>query len=192
MSVLPGSKSRKTSTIIRLALASVALVGIGAAATSAAWTAQTTLSASAKAASIELYGALAVNGTCPTAQGSPYVEADTSAGAVAITLASGEFSALVPNQQRTVAICVRNGGDLPLNVSLNPLAVSSNSIFGGSAPATIEVRTSAAAFTSTVLAANATLPLNVVVTTPTSWPTSYQGLSSGAVELVFSGSTDVP
>ncbi|QAV70492.1 hypothetical protein ESZ53_08600 [Salinibacterium sp. UTAS2018] len=158
--------ARKASTIIRLALASVALVGIGAAATSAAWTAQTTLSASAKAASIELYGALAVNGACPTAPGSPYVEADTAAGAVAITLASGEFAALKPDQKRTVAICLRNGGDLPLNVSLQPLAVSGNSVFGGTAPAVLEVRTTSAAFTSAVLAANSTLPLNVVVTTP--------------------------
>lgn len=185
-------KSRKTSTIIRLALAGVALVGIGAAATSAAWTAQTTLTAGARAASIELYGALAVDGTCPTGSGSPYVEADTSAAAVTITLASGEFAALLPGQERSVAICLRNGGDLPLTVSLQPIAVTSNSVFGGSTPATIEVRTSGATYTPTVLAANAVLPLNVVVTTPASWPSAYQGQSSGAVQILFSGSTDVP
>ncbi|WP_010204261.1 hypothetical protein [Salinibacterium sp. PAMC 21357] len=184
--------ARKASTIIRLALASVALIGIGAAATSASWTAQTTLTASAKAASIELYGALAVNGICSTSAGSPYVEADTAGGGVVITLASGEFAALLPDQKRTVRICVRNGGDLPLNVSLQPLAVTSNSVFGGSTPATLEVRTSSAAFTATVLAANATLPLDVVVTTPAQWSTSSQGLSSGAVQIVFSGTTDVP
>ncbi|MEV8252839.1 hypothetical protein AB0O95_02615 [Rhodoglobus sp. NPDC076762] len=192
MSALPGPTARKISTIIRLALASVALIGIGAAATSAAWTAQATLTAGAKTASIELYGALAVNGTCSTPAGAPYVEADTNAGAVAITLASGEFAALLPGQQRSVAICLRNGGDLPLNVSLQPLAVSSNSIFGGSSPAALEVRANGTTFSSAVLAANAAMPLRVVVTTPANWPSSYQGLSSGAVHIVFSGTTDVP
>jgi predicted ribosomally synthesized peptide with SipW-like signal peptide len=191
-------EKRKKSTIIRLAIAGVAVLGIGAAITTAAWTDQAWFTAQADAASIELYGALAVDGDCPAAPANPavstapYVVADDLTGAVDITLASGTFALLVPGEERAAGICLWNGGDVALSTSLAPIVTAGDAVFAGTDPASIAVEDDGAAYATQTIAADAVLPLDVVVTTPGDWDNSYQGLTSGEIAITFEGTTDLP
>jgi predicted ribosomally synthesized peptide with SipW-like signal peptide len=182
-------EKRKKSTIIRLAIAGVAVLGIGAAVTTAAWTDQAWFTAQADAASVGLYGALAVDGDCPDAGDAAYVVADNLTGAVDITLASGTFAQLVPGEERAAGICLWNGGDVDLSTSLQPIVTTGDAIFAGTGPATIAVESGAAAFATQTIAADAVLPLDVVVATPENWATTYQGLTSGEIAITFTGTT---
>lgn len=183
---------RSRTTIVRLALASVAVLGVGAAITTAAWTDQAWFTAEASTAHVELYGALAVDGVCPSADPDLYDEADDLAGAVQITLASGSFAGLVPGDERAVGICLFNGATVPLSVSLGAPDLTDDPVFGGADPADLEVQVAGAAFATQTLAANTVLPLDVVVTTPDPWSDEMQDQTSGVIELVFTGSTDLP
>lgn len=192
MSASPSATPRRRSTVIRLAVAGIAVLGIGAAITTAAWTDQAWFTAEADTASVELYGALADDGTCPAAGDAAYVEADDAASAVTITLDPAAFADLIPGDSRSVGICLWNGSDVDLSTSLAAIDVTGDAVFAGATPATIGVSDGGAAFATTTIAADAVHPLDVVVETPEDWGDEYQGVQSGTVEIVFTGSTDLP
>lgn len=178
---------RRKSTTVRLAVASIAVLGIGAAITTAAWTDQAWFTTSASSAEIELYGALAVDGTCPVVPtstpgaDSPWKAADDGDAAVAIPEAT--FADLVPGQTRTAIICLWNGSTVPLSVSGADISKPSDQIFVEGSDATITVGS------VNELAKGQVAKLDVVATTPNDWPSSYQGKTSGEIAITFTGST---
>lgn len=172
---------------MRLAIGGVAVLGIGAAITTAAWTDQVWFTAQASAADVGLYGALAVDGTCP-APGAAYQEADTSADGVSIGLTP--FENLVPGDARSVGICLWNGSDVDLSVSLAPIDIAGDPVFGAGG-ATIGVEDGGSAYATQRIVADAVKPLEVVVETPNTWNESFQGAESGTIAVTFTGSTDL-
>lgn len=182
---------RRKSTTVRLAVASIAVLGIGAAITTAAWTDQAWFTTSASSAEIELYGALADNdGNCPAASDGVYKPADDLSGAVAVTLGAGAFDDLVPGQTKSVDICLWNGSTVPLSVALEAITpTTDDSIFTGTGAATIGVRDGASDYATQTLNVGVVKPLSVRVVTPNDWDESYQDQTSGTITITFTGST---
>lgn len=181
-------KRRRRLAITRLAIAGVAVLGVGAALTSAAWTDQAWFTTQATAGKVELYGSLTdKDGKCPPAEDGAYQVADELSGAVEIPLAP--FEKLVPGDERTVTICLWNGSDGPLSVSLEPIKTDGDPVFGDGG-AKIEVRDGGAPYATQTLAVNDVKPVQVVVSTPSDWKDSFQGAESKPIAITFTGSTD--
>jgi hypothetical protein len=170
-------RRRAGTTYLKFGLAGVALLGIGAAATSAAWSDDAWFTADATAATVELAGSTAANGT--------FVAADTVGDGVDVTVSG--FADLVPGTIRTATIYLRNTGSAPLAITLDPTTTNHLGVFAGATPATVRVTG-----TPATLAGGATSDaITVTVSAPEAWPTPYQGATGGQVELTFSGATTV-
>ena len=115
----PERKKRKRAAIIKFSFAGAALLGIGAAATSAAWTDDAWFSAAATTPTIQLQGG---NGAAPTT----WTNADTSATAVVIPASA--FQNLEPGVARSVQIGLKNISTVPLIVAA-PTVTTSGTIF---------------------------------------------------------------
>lgn len=194
MRTAPQSDRRRLITAI--SLASVAVLGFGAAITTAAWTDNVWFTAEADTASIQLYGA--VSDTQPALDIANWEDADTEPTAVTIPVAS--FAGLLPSETRAVSIWLWNDSTGDLSVSLPSLDLTGDPLFDPlvttpSTPASIGVFTDAAAttpYTTTTIAAGDTLNLFVVVRTP-NWVSpaddAMQGVASNGVALQFTGDT---
>jgi len=165
-------RKRRRRTAVRISFAAVALLGIGAAATSAAWTDDAWFSATASGASIELQGSL---------DGTTWTDADTSA--TAVTIPAATFANLGQGASKTVTIQIKNSSTVPVTVAQT--VTPSGNVFvsgtGYTTPATITTD-----FSAGTLAAGATKSIVVTVTTPPTWPSSYQG-QTGSVTLTYTG-----
>ncbi len=193
---MSGSRNITRRRITVIALASVAVLGFGAAITTAAWTDNVWFSAEADTATVELYGAVA--DAQPALDVANWQDADTEATAVAIPATA--FESLTPSETRTVSIWLWNDSTTDLSVSLPTLDLTGDPLFdptetAPSSPASIGVFTDAAGttpYTATTLAAGATLNLYVVVRTP-AWTSpaddAMQNVTSAGVSIPFTGTT---
>ena len=172
----PERKKRKRAAIIKFSFAGAALLGIGAAATSAAWTDDAWFSAAATTPTIQLQGG---NGAAPTT----WNNADTSGTAVVIPATA--FQNLEPGVARSVQISLKNISTVPLIVAA-PTVVTSGTIFTGTNPAIV----SAIAAPGSLTALTGTATVTVTVTPPQAWNGSaaYQN-ATGSITLQFTGSS---
>ncbi|MBD7917293.1 hypothetical protein H9657_03240 [Cellulomonas sp. Sa3CUA2] len=169
-------KRRRGGAFLRFGLAGVAVLGIGAAATSAAWTDEAWFAGSASAVTVELQGSL---------DGTTWIDADTSASGVAVQIPAATFAGLNQGANKTFTLHLRNNGTVPLTLGAAAVAVDSTattSIFAGDAPATATVTAPAA----TSLAAGAVTTATLTVATPATWPATYQG-RTGTLTVTFTG-----
>ncbi|MET0843830.1 MAG: hypothetical protein ABWX76_07235 [Leifsonia flava] len=192
----PTQKTSKRRLITAISLASIAVLGFGAAITTAAWTDNVWFSAEADTASIELYGA--VGDTQPALDVANWEDADTEPDAITIPVDS--FGELLPDETRAVSIWLWNDSTGDLSVSLPSLNLTGDPLFDGletdpSTPASIGVFTDAAGttpYTTTTMAAGSTLNLYVVVRTP-DWTSpaddAMQDVTSDGVAIQFAGDT---
>jgi len=178
------SSRRNRGTIIKLVLAGVAVLGVGAALTTAAWTDQAWFSAEATAGDVELQAALPdATGTGP----GTFIDADDLADAVVIPLAPEYFENIAPGEAREVTLWLRNDGSLPLTIESAAAQDVTGPLFAGTAPATITV----GAIVGEVLDPEDEVSFTVTVTAP-DWgdaDTGYQG-ATGAFNVVVTGTTD--
>jgi len=164
-------RKRRRRTAARISFAAVALLGIGAAATSAAWTDDAWFTATASGATVELQGSL---------DGTHWIDADTSDSGVAVEIPASTFADLGQAATKTVTIHIKNTSSVPLSVA--EAITTSGDVFSGSTPATLDTDFSG----PQTLAANAEKTIVVTVTTDGSWPTSYQG-KTGAATIKYTG-----
>lgn len=104
-------RRRKRAAIVKFSLAGAAVLGIGAAATSASWTDDAWFLASGSAAGssddfIELQG---------SNDGSTWIDADDAGGAVSVPLNAAEFADMFPGETRTTSIYIKNKDLLELH-----------------------------------------------------------------------------
>ncbi len=165
-------RRKKRAAFLKLGLAGVAVLGIGAAATTAAWTNDAWFSGSASAATVQLQGSL--NGTT-------WTDADTNDSGVRIDIDPAALADLVPGQTRNITLHVRNTSSVDLTISSD--VVATGGVFTGALPASATVTGLA-----TTLAPNATDEFTLVVGTDALWPDTYKGLL-GAVTVQISGTT---
>ncbi|SDR95481.1 hypothetical protein SAMN04489860_0469 [Paraoerskovia marina] len=152
----------------KIALAALAIGGIGAAVTTAAWTDDVWMTSGANAASFELEGSV---------DGETWSEADDESTAIVID--KSELGELVPGETRTVELQLRNAGSTDANLA-DATVSTTGEVFAGDTPATAEVDSVA----GTVLAPGETTTADLTVSTPVLWPDEYQG-DTGSIVITF-------
>lgn len=165
-------RRKKRAGVLRLALAGVAVLGIGAAATSAAWTDDAWFSANANAVTVELQGS--------TDGGDTYVDADDAT--VALQIPDTAFQDLNAGDTKTFTVHLKNNGSVPLTVS----GVAAETVTTGGLFASGGATVAVAAPTATSLAAGATTTAVVSVSLPADAPASFQG-TTGTLTVVYRG-----
>lgn len=177
------SDARRRSRMLRLTLAAIALLGIGAAITAAAWTDDVYFEANLASGSLDLQGRVSSDG------GNTWSSWRQSDDPSDITL-SVNFNALNPGDERTMSVEVRNQGtatalitgeldwlggayetgDCAIAVDLVPFPTEDIIIGGGGASTGV---------------------YNFVFTVPTTWPNDCENTSDTFV-LHVTGTTDLP
>ena len=172
------ARRRRKGTVLRLGLAGLALFGVGAAATSAAWTNDAWFSAGAGSANI------ALDASKDGATG-PWEIADSAPG---VTFGASTFALLVPGQTRTAQYWVKNNSSTCLNVPA-PTVTKAEPLAGtGANDATVTLSTTAIGN----MAPGAVQAVTVTVVTPTTWATTHQNQTSPtALQIRYTGTTVV-
>ena len=170
------SKRRK---VTKFALAGIAVFGVTAAATSAAWSDNVFFGAEAAAADFELQGYNPANGQ--------WFDAD-DAGA-RIVLPAGILDEVGPGIEDTYTLYVRNNGDLPIYLNDKPTAGTTGLLFAGVDGATVTF----GSFSDNVLENRGDqATFTVIVTGDPDWVNSdYQGLG-GSIVISVVGSSSAP
>jgi len=172
-------RKRKRRPIVALSLAVLAVGGIGAAATSAAWTDNAFFAAQAQGATFNLQASL--DGTANS-----WKESDSQPG-VELTVPASHFANLLPGQSRTVAVFVKNTGSVSAALT-GTAAFASGSTF--TTDPTIAVSDLAATLTPATGTA-ASDQFNLTVTTPADWAATNQG-KTGNVIVTITGTATAP
>lgn len=167
----------RRAAILRFGLAGVAVLGIGAALTSATWTDDAWFAGSAAAVErVELQASL---------DGATWYDADSSDGGVAVKIPDTELAGLNQGADEQLTLHLKNDSSVPLTLGSGVLTTDgaqATSIFGGDAPATAEITDPG----TDVLGSGETTTVTLRVTTPDDWPATYQG-KSGTLTVQFTG-----
>jgi hypothetical protein len=170
-------RKRKRGAIIKFSLVGAALLGIGAAATSAQWTDDAWFSGTASAASVELKGAVSSTATDIVATDASWVLADSQGD---LTVDSAVFGDLLPGDTKTVYLHILNAGSTKLNVA-NPTFTVSNTTYFDKATATDTKAGVSLAAAPASLAKGAQAALALTVTATANWSSAAQGATTNIV-----------
>jgi len=167
----------KRRKVTKFALAGVAVFGITAAATSAAWSDNVFFGADAAAADFELQG------YDPTANA--WVDADS--GITRIVLPAGILDGVGPGISDSYTLNIRNNGDLPIFLNSTPVGTTSGPLFTGADKATVTF----GSFSDPVLDNRGDqATFTVIVTGDPDWVNSdYQGFDGSIVISVVGSSS---
>ena len=163
-----GERRSKRRAIVAGALALLAVGGIGAALTSAAWTDDVFYSAAAQGATFNLQGSL---------DGDTWAEGNPQGAAIVVPPAT--FANLVPGQPRTVTLHVRNDSSVAATLLANPTVTWSGSTFTTNPTATVSAL-------PTSLAAAGVTTFELTVTTPSDWADTNKA-KTGTIIVQVSG-----
>ena len=168
---VPTQTPRKRRALVPFFLAVLAVGGIGAAATSAAWTDNTFFSGAAAGATFNLQGSL---------DGTTWKESN-SANSIELVIPASQLNNLLPGQTRTIDLWVNNASSV--NAALtSTVAIAPNSTFT-TAP-TVVITDLSAALTP-VGSTGSSDKFQLVLTTPTDWAPTNQG-ATGTVTVTIS------
>jgi hypothetical protein len=172
-------RKRKRGAVIKFSLAGAALLGIAAAATSAAWTDQAWFKIDATSATVDLDASI---------DGVNWAPADGAGTAVTVTIPASSFGNINQSFNKTLTLHLRNSGSVPLTLTqadANGAGAGLTDLVGGifaaGDPAVVTVSLDA-----TTLAPNAETLVKVNLTTSPTWPATYQG-QTGAITIGFDG-----
>lgn len=167
-------KKRKPGFWIRIGVAGLAALGIGAAITTAAWTDRVYFSAEGQAAGFNLQGSTTAAG--------PWDEYETVGDALVIPLVSSNFDDLIPNEDtRTLDVYVLN--DSTVDAFITVSAAGDGALFAAGSTVT----TSAVSNVDAIPAGEvATITVSV---TPGDLPASFQ-TAVGTILVTVEGSTE--
>lgn len=178
-SVQPAERKNKRRTVVAFALAALAVGGIGAAATSAAWTDNVFFSAQAEAASFNLQGSLSgANGS--------WVESDDQ-GNIVLQVPASEFANLIPGANKSVNLYVKNLGSVAADLQ-SSVTWASGATFTTNPTATVE---GLAASLTAASGATPTDQFQLKVTTPSDWADSNKG-KTGTIIIKITGTAVAP
>lgn len=168
--------------ITRFALAGAALLGIGAAATSAAWTDGTWFSLQASSASVQLEAST-------TGLAGSWVDADADPGVTFGTTAPNVFTNLLPGQTRSATIYLKNTGSTCVNVAA--ATVTKSAPLDGST-ATDATVTLAPGVVGDLAPNGGTATVQVTVATPALWSSTHQNVAANptALKVQFIGTAN--
>lgn len=156
------TRKGKRRPVIAFALAALAVGGIGAAATSAAWTDNVFFSATAEAATFNLQGSL--DG------GATWQESDNKSS-IQLVVPATALANLLPGQTRTINLDVRNQGSVSAALTWK-VEFADGSTFTTNPTATVTGLTTTLTPATGLTAAD---QFQLVVTTPAGWTAENQG-----------------
>lgn len=164
---------RKRRPIAAFLLATLAVGGIGAAVTSAAWTDNVFFSAPAAAATFNLQGSL---------DGTTWTESSSS-DSIELVISADTFADLLPGESRTVDLWVRNQSTVDA-------ALTSQVSFSGST-FTTDPTASVSGLTATLTSdgSGSSDRFQLTVTAPADWDASNQGKSATIVVTISATAT---
>lgn len=179
----PGRRTR----VLKIALAGIAILGIGAAITTAAWTDDVFFGADATASSFDLQGA--ANPTGAACDGTLTYGDDGLPGDEAeIDITTADLGALSPSETVDVPFCLFNAGSLGGTLTTPAPAdiTVTGTLFDGGylTPADITVVLDAATIT-----AGGYVSGTMTVTTPSNWTEAAFGLAAH-ISFVVTGTSD--
>jgi hypothetical protein len=171
----PSRRRTKRRPVAAFALAALAVGGVGAAITSAAWTDNAFFAAPATAATFDLQGSL--DGKAWSDSANP--------DAVELVVPADKLANLLPGQTRTIDLWVRNQG------SVNA-ALTSTVRFATGSTFTQNPATSVTGLTASLTPAGGTAAADqfqLTVTAPADWATTNQGRTGTVVITVAATAT---
>lgn len=166
--------TRRRSRNLRLVLASLALLGIGAAVTAAAWEDIVYVDVDVSSGSMDLEGS--VDG------GTTWLQSEDENN---ITLAF-ELTGLTPGDERSAEFQLRNSGDMTAYLTVNGTGTLTLDL-----PTECPLTVDADAF-PTEVPGEATVSWTVDVTVPTNWPDDCQDVEFATGYVAINATTDVP
>jgi hypothetical protein len=170
--------SGRRRKISKFALAGVAILGVGGALTSAAWSDNVFFGGTSSAADFELQGLDPATGG--------WFDADTDGAS--IVLPADAFDEVGPGIADSYTVQVKNAGDLPIYLQDPEVFSTGGALFAGDDPAVI----SFGEYDLEVLETDEIATLEVTVTGDTDWINSdYQELS-GTLVIQIQGSSSAP
>lgn len=170
------SRKGKRRPIIAFALAALAVGGIGAAATSAAWTDNVFFSAQAESATFNLQGSI---------DGGATWQESNDKGSIQLTVPLAELANLLPGQTRTIDLDIKNLGSVSAALT-SSVEFATGSTFTTNPDATV------AGLATTLTAASGTGAADefqLVVTTPADWAPVNQGKTATIIVTVSGTAT---
>ena len=179
MEATPTPQSTRRRKVTKFALAGVAVLGVGAALTSAAWSDNVFFAGNAAAAEFELQGSV---------DGVNWFNADSAGGAISIPIT--ELQEVGPGVTDSVEVFLRNAGDIDIFLNTAPTVFStSGALFSGSLPADITFT----GYGDTILEeTNDETSFEIRVTGDAGWTgTAYQG-ATGSLVVQVQGSSSAP
>ncbi len=167
----------KKRPIIAFTLAALAVGGIGAAATSAAWTDNVFFSADAQAATFNLQGAI---GADPS--DTDWKESDNK-DAIELVIPASKLANLLPGETRTIDLSILNDSTVSANLNYSYELVNEAVNGFETVPGV--------AFTDTTptLAGGASDAFKLTVTTPADWDAANQGAKATIIVTVAGTAT---
>ena len=178
--------SGRRTRVLRVALAGIAILGIGAAITTAAWTDDVFFGADATASSFDLQGAPNPTGVAcgPTLT---YGDVGLPGDEAEIDITTTELGALSPDDVVVVPFCLYNAGSL--SGTLTPPAAGgvtvTGTLFDGGFLTADDVTV---ALDATTIAAGGYVAGTMTVTTPDDWTSTAFGLAAH-INFVVTGTS---
>ncbi|WP_460795004.1 hypothetical protein [Microbacterium sp. GXF0217] len=166
---------RRRRPFVAFGLAALAIGGIGAAATSAAWTDNTFFAAPAVAATFDLQGSL---------DGATWTQSST-ADAIQLTVPASTFADLLPGQTRTIDLWVRNESSVKA-------ALTSTAAFASGTTFTAQPSVAISDLATSLTPAGGTAAkdkFQLTITTPSDWAASNQGKTGNVVVTISATAT---
>ena len=170
--IATASRRRK---ITKFALAGVAVLGVGAALTSAAWSDDVFFTGSSNTAEFELEGYDLATGR--------WLPADIADPAIKIP--ATELDNVAPNTGDSVTLYVRNAGSVDIKLNTAPTLTPSGPLFDGKKPATLSW---GGAYSDPVLSPGEQASFNVIVTGNSWIDNEYLGFA-GDVSVKVTGTS---
>ncbi len=154
-------KSGRRRKVTKFALAGVAVLGVGAALTSAAWTDNVWFGATASAGNVDLVGS--------TDHGNNWHQGNDSGAAIQVDPTA--FANMAPLESRVVTLSLRNNGSVPL-VLENAVPSGTAPLFGGNTSDDLIVEVQP--LIGTTIAPQSVVDFTVRLTAP-NWGNNDQG-----------------
>lgn len=154
-------KSGRRRKVTKFALAGVAVLGVGAALTSAAWTDNVWFGATASAGNVDLVGS--------ADHGASWHQGDSSGASIQVDPSA--FANLAPLESRVVTLSLRNDGSVPL-VLEDAVPSGTAPLFGGNPSDDLDVDVQPLA--GATIAPHAVVDFTLRVTAP-DWGNNDQG-----------------
>ena len=165
--------TRRRRKIAKFALAGVAVLGVGAALTSAAWTDDVFFAADATSGTFDLQGSL---------DGTNWFDVATvdDTATTPIQIPASAFDNLAPNDVRVVTLHLQNAGSVPITLG-TPVVTENGALFDDLGA---NVGVAVGAYGSPTLAVGATTTFTVTLTAPDWTNTDYTNLTGDILVAV--------